>query len=154
MIKNGYKGTEIPYSLGEAMSNMLRITDGASLAFHTMAFLVKSPGRWISTREIASELGVSENHLAKVCQRLAKAGLVESVRGPGGGFRLAKSPAEITLLEVYEAIEGVLKPIDCFLGKPVCQRSKCIFGNLIHSVNTQVKEYLASTTLDYLCCKS
>jgi Rrf2 family protein len=126
---------------------MLRISDAASLAIHTMVFLAKSADRPVTTHEIASALDVSENHLAKVHQRLAKAGLVGAVRGPNGGFSLGKSPRQIKLLEIYEAIEGALEPSECLLGRPTCGRSQCIMGELVRSVNIQVSEYFSETTL-------
>jgi len=46
-------------------------------------------------------------------QRLTKLGLLRSIRGPGGGFLQARPPAQIKLLEVYEAVEGPLEPQDC-----------------------------------------
>lgn len=129
------------------MTNMLRISDAASLAMHTMAVLARDPERMMSTHEIAQSLSVSENHLAKVRQRLAKAGLVDATRGPHGGFRLAGNPRDITLLKVYEAIEGEFRPGNCLLGKPACDGRNCILGGLVETVNTKVLEYLSRTTL-------
>ena len=74
-------------------------------------------------------------------------GLVEATRGPKGGFRLAKPGSEISLLQVYEAIEGPLADTTCLLGEPICRGDKCILGGLLETVNRQVREYLASTTL-------
>lgn len=136
------------------MPNLLRISDAASLGLHTMAYLANDPERRVSTHEIAEALGVSENHLAKVRDRLVKAGLVEAVRGPHGGFRPAKPVNGITLLEVYEAVEGPLRPGSCLLGKPLCGRGQCILGDLISSVNHQVIDYLSGTTLDKLICSA
>ncbi len=132
------------------MANMLKISEAASLALHTMAFLAKADDRCVSTHEIAGTLKVSENHLAKVRQRLAKAGLVDAVRGPSGGFKLAKPAHTISLLEIYEAIEGPFKPNDCLLGRQPCAGSRCVLGGMTQSINRQVKEYLSETTLDKL----
>lgn len=129
------------------MTNMLKISDAAALALHTMAVLARNTHRLVPTHEIAETLDVSENHLAKVHQRLHKAGLVDAVRGPSGGSRLAGSPSEITLLEIYEAIEGTFSPMDCLLGRPACGGRRCILGDLVKSVNNQVRDYLAGTTL-------
>ena len=72
---------------------------------------------------MADGLSASEAHLAKVLQRLAKAGLVTGTRGPGGGFRLTRPAKEISAREVYEAIEGRLQVERCMVGKPLCRRS-------------------------------
>lgn len=132
------------------MTNMLRISDAASLALHTMAYLAGNTDRLVSTHEIASALNISENHLAKVHQWLAKAGLVDAVRGPSGGSRITKSPRDITLLDIYEAVEGPFKPANCLLHRPACPGKNCILGGLVASVNTQVRDFLAGTTLEQL----
>lgn len=132
------------------MSGALRISEAASLAMHTAAFLAENAERPVSTREISAALRVSEAHLAKVMQRLAKVGLVRSYRGPAGGFELSKECSEITLLDVYEAIEGPLRHGHCLFESPVCRGEICILGGLIETVNGQVRDYLAGTRLSEL----
>lgn len=135
------------------MPRLLRISEATSLALHTMVLLAANQERLRSTKAIASALDVSEAHLAKVLQRLARVGLVRSTRGPNGGFALDSHPDEVTLLEVYEAIEGPLVPTDCLLAVPVCGDNGCILGDLLETVNKQVKDYLAGTTLSRLADK-
>jgi Rrf2 family protein len=132
------------------MSTMLRISDAASLAMHAMFLMAEEPAKVLSTHEIATKLGVSEAHLAKVMQRLHKAGLLRSVRGPKGGFLPARPAGDVMLLEVYEVIDGPLSPSACLLGKPVCNGAECILGKLLGDVNRQVRSYLASTKLSDL----
>lgn len=132
------------------MNSLLRISDAAALALHTVDFLARHPERYVTTQEVAEAFGVSENHLSKVHQRLAKAGLVQAVRGPRGGFRLARPATDIPLLEVYEAIEGPLHPCRCLLGRASCQREGCILGGLADSVNRTVIEFFAKTTVAQL----
>ncbi len=131
------------------MANMLRISDAASLALHAAVMLAANPGKEVSTRRIASQLHASEAHLSKVLQRLAKAGLVTSMRGPKGGFMLQRQGDEVRLLDVYEAIEGPLVPNKCLLGTPICD-GQCIFGDLLETVDRQVGDYLAGTNLSEL----
>jgi len=131
------------------MANMLRISDAASLALHAAVMLAVNPGKEVSTRRIASQLNASEAHLSKVLQRLAKAGLVTSTRGPKGGFTLQKRADKVRLLDVYETIEGPLVPNHCLLGTPICD-GKCIFGDLLETVDRQIGDYLAGTNLSEL----
>lgn len=129
------------------MSNsVLRISEAASLALHTMAFLTAHSARHFSAKEIATEIHCSEAHLSKVLRRLTRVGLLASVRGPGGGFLLSKPPQDIRLLDVYEAIEGPLPPARCLLTTPVCG-GNCILGGLVQTLNQQVRDYLARTRL-------
>jgi len=132
------------------MNGVLHISEAASLAMHTTVLLAAHPDRLIPTREAASVLDVSEAHLAKVLQRLAKEGLVRSARGPKGGFALARPAEEISLLNVYEAIEGQYTDAACLLGRPVCRGEQCILGGLLATVNAQVRAYLSSTKLPEL----
>jgi Rrf2 family protein len=132
------------------VSKILRISDAASLALHAMGLLATDPSEVLSTRQIAEALGASEAHLAKVMQRLTRAGLVGPVRGPKGGFGMAKNPEEIALLEVYEAIDGPLDSSACLLGRPVCRGDGCILGDLLRKINREVREYFTRTKLSEL----
>ncbi len=132
------------------MASVLKISDAASLALHAMGYLAAKPDGVVSTWEIASALQVSENHLAKVLQRLTKAGLVKSNRGPKGGFSLERPGGEITLLEVFEVIEGPLNDTNCLLDNQVCDGCKCMMGNLMGDINNMVREHLSKTNLDEL----
>lgn len=132
------------------MTTVLRISQAASLALHTMVFLAANPDSPISTGEVASALRVSEAHLSKVLQRLAKVGLVKSVRGPRGGFVLGKGSDRIALLDVYESIEGPLVASNCLLDAPACGGEPCILGGLLEAMSKQVREYLAGTRLSEL----
>lgn len=115
-----------------------------------MTIMAKEDQRMISAREISQTLRASEAHLSKVLQRLSRAGLVKAVRGPKGGFILNRDPGQISLLEIYETIEGPLTSSTCLIGPPVCQGKNCILGGLIESVNRQVREYLSGTRLSEL----
>ncbi|MHB0879015.1 MAG: RrF2 family transcriptional regulator [Anaerolineae bacterium] len=132
------------------MAEVWRMSDAVSLAIHTMAYLAQQPERHATAHDIARAYGVSEHHLAKVHQRLTRAHLLESVRGPHGGVRLTMPAEEITLLRVYETIEGPIECSPCALGRPACGRKKCVFGDLVRGVQRQVTDYLANTTLAQL----
>lgn len=131
------------------MQHLLKISEAASLALHTMGLLASRPGEQVSTRELAGRLKVSEAHLAKVMQRLGRAGLVRSQRGPKGGFALQRNPEDITLLEVYEATEGPLQERRCLLGNPMCS-GNCILGGLLERVGDEVRGYFSQTRLSDL----
>jgi Rrf2 family protein len=132
---------------GEFLSGVLRISDAASLALHTAALLACVSRETLTVTRMASILHVSRTHLAKVMQRLSKASLVQGGRGPKGGYRLKKKPDQISLLEVYEAMEGPLVTNNCLLGNPICKGEGCILGDLPHTVDRQVREYLSTTRL-------
>jgi Rrf2 family protein len=129
------------------MANLLRISEATTLALHTMALLARHGGKRFTNEIIAQKLNASGHHLAKVMQQLAKAGLVESQRGPLGGFRLSMPAKEVRLLRVFEVIEGPLSQGGCLLREPVCPGNKCTLGNLICRLQVQIHDCLANTTV-------
>ncbi len=129
------------------MSTVVRVSEAASLGLHTMAFLAAHPDGRFSAKQIAEIHHVSEAHLSKVLQRLAKVGLVNSVRGPKGGFRLGGPADEISLLDVYEAIDGPLRPTTCLFGTPICDGRACIMADVLKRVNEETNRYLTQTTV-------
>ena len=131
-------------------NNVLGFSEAASLAFHTMALLASDVARRWTNRQFAETLGRSVHHLAKVTHRLAKEGLTNSVPGPGGGFRLGRPACEISLLEIYEAIEGPLGEFGCLLDRPVCCGEPCKVSGLMHSIGRQITDFLSKTTLEEL----
>lgn len=128
------------------MSGIVHISEAASLAFHTLILLAEDPKRPLRVNQATQRLPVSKNHLAKVMQRLSRAGLVSSTRGPTGGFVLAKEPEQITLLEVYEAVEGPIHSQQCLLGRPACSGS-CVFGDFITRTTAEFRTMLRETRL-------
>jgi len=129
------------------VNKVLKISEAATLAMHAMLILVQNPGKLISTHQIADTLKVSEAHLSKVLQRLSKSGYVTSIRGPGGGFSLARNPDEVSLLEIFEEIEGPLQDSGCLFAKPVCDGVSCMFGGMLQKVSAQVRQCLEETKL-------
>ena len=132
------------------MHGTIRMSEAAAIAIHAMTLIAANPAERHAVHEIAESLHVSEAHLAKVAQRLGKIGLVKSVRGPGGGYLLARSRDEITLLDIVEAIDGPLESVDCIMPVKICTGAACVFGDLIETVNRKVREYLSGTTLGEL----
>jgi Rrf2 family protein len=87
---------------------------GVEWALHcTILLAVLPPAGTLPGRALAQFHGVSESYLLKHMQALTKAGICESTSGPTGGYRLAREPGEITLLDVVQAIEGVEPAFRC-----------------------------------------
>jgi Rrf2 family protein len=107
----------------------------------------------LSNAEITEALQVSGAHLSKVLQRLTRAGLIKTERGPRGGFSLNRPASEITILEIYEAIEGPLQERRCLLRKPICNGKCCIIGGLLRQID-ELKTSLANLTLQEATEKS
>lgn len=127
------------------MNNFLKISEAASIGLHAIIVLAQN-NKVMSVKAIASKLNVSANHLSKILQRLNKAGYIESIKGNNGGFKILVNPKNLTFLEIYETIDGKLRLSNCLLSNQAC-KSNCVFGDLISSINTQVKEKFEKTKL-------
>lgn len=132
------------------MPGVVKISEAASLAIHAMVLMANHPSGRLSVKEIAATYHLSSAHLAKVLQRLARNGLVESLRGPSGGFRLARGAGEITLLEIYEAMEDRLDQPGCLLSPDICTGDACLLGQTIKQINDQVYRTFSDTSLSEL----
>jgi Rrf2 family protein len=132
------------------MSRIVKISEAVSLALHGTALLAGRPERIYTIKEVASVLRASQAHLHKVFQRLARVGLLKSHRGPKGGYKLGRPGDQITLLEIYEAIEGSLTVDNCLFDTPICESQRCIFGDLLGFTNKRYQAYLEETKLSEL----
>ena len=117
------------------------------MALHSMVMMASAAGRLLPTRAIAQQLRASEAHVSKVLQRLSKAGLVSSTRGRNGGSTLARDAASVTLIDVFQAMEGHFNPQTCLFDQAVCTEGSCILGTFLQSMNSQFVEYMSQTTL-------
>lgn len=83
----------------------MRLQIATRLALYAALQLAADPDRQLAAAEIADRYGISVNHLAKVLRTLGRAGLVEAVRGAGGGYRFRGNVKRVTLLDVIELFE-------------------------------------------------
>ncbi len=129
------------------MSRILSLSEAASIAIHGMILVARSD-KLVNVNQIAEMTSSSRHHVAKVFQRLVKEDFITSNRGPSGGFSLKKAPAEITFLEIYEAIEGKIVITRCPLDKPICPFDKCIFKNVMKDLTLEFRNYMEKQSLD------
>ena len=130
------------------MSSVFNLSEASSIALHSMVMVASTEGK-TNVNRIAERLNFSKHHVAKVMQRLVKVGILSSNSGPTGGFSLAKKPEQISLLDIYEAIEGPMVNYKCPLGYSECAFEKCILGTIAHDMNNNFKKYLADHNLKY-----
>jgi len=126
------------------MTHGVPISDAVSLALHSVAYLAAQDGQ-ASVQDISKRLAVSENHLSKVLQQLSRSGLVRSTRGPQGGFCMARKCESLTLLDVYEAIEGPVRDHKCLMRKKTCGKKPCILGDTMETMWDIFRKHLKST---------
>ena len=130
-----------------SINGIVHLSDAALIAVHALAGLAAAPGRLVQSKSLASIIDASESHLAKVMQRLVRAGLVLSVKGPNGGFRLAKDAGAISFRETIEAVDGPLSGDFCPFRTDHCDPHNCIFGNEITKHAGELINYLGQRTI-------
>jgi len=129
------------------LAKIFSLSEASSIAIHSMVLIARAENG-INAVKIAEFTGFSKNHIAKVLQRLVKSDMLNSVRGPSGGFSLKKEARTISLLDIYQAIEGPIEETDCPLAYEVCNFERCIMGNVINRMTSQFRKFLSSQTLD------
>jgi Rrf2 family protein len=129
------------------MSKIVSLSEAASIALHGLILIAREQ-EGLNVIKIAERTNTSKHHVAKVMQRLVKAGFLYSQRGPSGGFALKKKPAEINFLDIYETIEGNIEINACPMEKPICPFDKCIMNNVTNKMTNEFRSYLKEQTID------
>ncbi len=105
-------------------------------------------GSFMMAKDLSGQLSLPPPYLAKILQRLARAEILESVRGPKGGFRLARPSHHITVGEVLIAVEGEGVMSACIMGFPACDcDNPCPMHEAWSAVKAQVESTMTSNTL-------
>ena len=128
------------------MTKILAISEANAIAFHAIALIAKSQIS-IHANDIAEITKSSRHHTSKVLQRLVKAGLLGSTRGPSGGFYLKRPAKEIILIQILEAIEGKVEINQCPIDNDVCPFGDCIMGGICHDIGETMFKYLKGNNL-------
>jgi Rrf2 family protein len=122
----------------------------AEYALRAMAWLALSPGNLVPTPALAERTQVPPNYLSKVLQQLAGAGLIVGRRGVGGGYRLARSAHDISLIQVVNAVDKVERISACPLGMCEHDVSLCPVHRVTDRAAAAVIDILGGTTLQDL----
>jgi len=111
-------------------------------------FAGRSPDAIMMLDDLVAGTDLPNDFLRKVFQKLVKGGVLTSSRGRKGGFRLARPPEKITLMDVVEAIEGPQHLDSCVVGLTACNDAMpCSQHDLYKPIRQKLKDYLNNTTL-------
>ena len=123
---------------------MLQITRETDYAIRCVAYLCDRTGITM-VDEIAKQKCIPKSFLAKILQKLVKAGIVKSYRGIKGGFELARTPSEISLLDIIEAVEGQVVINECAVDKKFCDFSNsCTIHPIWVDLRKEIEDILRS----------
>jgi Rrf2 family nitric oxide-sensitive transcriptional repressor len=92
----------------------MRLTFYSDYSLRLLMYAAVKHGKLVTIQEVADAYGISKNHLMKVAFELGRKGYLETVRGRGGGLRLARPPDQINLGEVVRAMEEDFTMVECF----------------------------------------
>jgi Rrf2 family protein len=128
-------------------------------ALHCCALLAGLPaGRYLSTKTLAEFHGLPKEYLSKALQGLSQAGIVESTLGPSGGYRLAKAAADVSFLDIVEAVEGKSRTFICneirrnnpCLSADYCETKPCPIARVMWEADAAWRETLRRVSLSDL----
>lgn len=116
-------------------------------AVRAMLELTRARGRRRTSSEIAVTMAIPPKYLPQVLSDLIKAGLVDSVPGPGGGYALARKASAISLLDVVEAAEGPVSNSKCLLrGGPCYWEDRCSLHDAWSAAQEKMMDQLSRTS--------
>ena len=126
----------------------MRLTTMSDYAMRLLMYVGQHPERLCTISEVARAYEISEAHLTKITHHLALAGWLETVRGKGGGMRLAASPQEIGLGAVVRSMEPDFTIVECLTSDTTCQlTSSCHLTGIINGALQSFMQYLDRYTL-------
>ena len=131
---------------------MLRLNRMTEYAIFVLGALAHRHGDFLATAHLAELTGLAQPTVAKVSKTLLAADLVETQRGVRGGYRLTKSPADVSLVNIVEAMEGPIAVTDCVDGaQDPCAVSNCCFmSSPCNHVNLAIRNALNDVSLEDL----
>lgn len=135
----------------------MKISTKGRYALRTLVDLAQhSDQGLVALKDIAARQEISQKYLEQIVTQMSRAGFLKGVRGPQGGYRLARDPKDYNAAEILEAIEGSLAPVSC-LGteKNECDRCGCCSTlDLWKGLYVTVVDYLSAITLQDLVDKA
>lgn len=131
---------------------MLRLSTKGQYGVRAMFEIARGyPDRTVSIKEISDRQEVSVAYLEQILNRLRHAGLIHSVRGPGGGYLLNQSPAQISIGAILKELEGPVAITSCLDPAEGCSRvDGCVTHRLWRSLGEKIEAFLATISLDDL----
>jgi len=131
---------------------MLKLTKKADYGLMAMKHLAeRTPKAASSAKDVAEAYGIPQEALAKILQRLAKAGLLKSQHGINGGYTLARDPSTISAFEVIQAIDGPLFITSCITVRGECdQTDRCTIREPLRKVNESIEQVLKRIKISHM----
>ena len=126
----------------------MRISRETDYAIRCLLFMARAPFEVRTVGETAGPQEIPPSFLAKILQKLVRAEILSSARGQRGGYRFRKSPCDVTILSVIEAIEGPVAFNDCLVDGITCSRvARCAAHPVWKEIQKEVADRLGRRTI-------
>lgn len=127
------------------------LSNTSQYAIRTISYMAIEKNTIYAASYLVQKLNISDKYLKRILSQLAEKGILKSIQGRFGGYRLAKKPEKITLLEIIEAVEDKNKYFKCFLGFENCSDEKpCSLHRQWSPIRNNILTFLTNTSLDYV----
>jgi len=128
----------------------MKFSKATNYGLHTMLSLVAAtPNKPVGVQQLAERQEVSPTYLSKVLTKLVKAGMIESISGANGGYKLKQNWEEISFLDIIHAIEGTASLFDCDLD----HGSECLIQKEMVLAEEKMEEHLRNQKMSELAKK-
>ena len=105
-------------------------------------------GGYIPLKTVAERQQISKKYADQIANQLSQAGILQGIRGPQGGYRLAVEPEKLTLLTILETTEGPLQAVSCLEDQAACARAGvCLAQPVWARLTKTIRDYLSGVTL-------
>lgn len=126
----------------------MKISKSLDYALRSLVLLSLYPNKKFDIHSIAKKQSIPIFYLSKLMGRLVRSGIVRSQVGPDGGYSLIRPPEQINLKEIFEAVEGKIKLLDCMQGIEDCSLiNNCPLINVYDKLEKSILSILEGTTL-------
>lgn len=131
---------------------MLRLSTKGQYGVRAMFEIAKGyPKGPVTIKEISERQGVSVSYLEQILNKLRKADIIVSVKGPGGGYVLSRKPSEISISSILRELEGPVALTSCLAPHGTCSRIDiCVTQMLWRELGEKIDVFLSNTTLEDL----
>ncbi|MDO8803781.1 MAG: Rrf2 family transcriptional regulator [Elusimicrobiota bacterium] len=127
---------------------MKLINRNVDYAARALVYIARANKPTVSVTQMQEEVGVARPFLRKILQTLHKAGILQAVKGKGGGFALARTPENIRLSDLVAVLQGPLKLNDCVFRKKLCQNhGACLLRHKIAVIETRMLSEIEGITI-------
>lgn len=133
----------------------MRLSTKAQYAVRALVSLtINGDGSPVSIKSISAWENISLTYLEQLFVKLRRGEIVQSTRGPGGGYLLARPPAEIRVDQIIDTVEETLVPVSCMDDDGTCGcPSQCVTHEIWQGLGEQIRTFLASKTLEDLAAE-